>query len=1035
MKHFVKKIFAIFSATAVLGSMITTASVANAADNVNSDVIGKKDYTISNPYSTVDWDTWKAYKGATHVHTNISDGDIDFPDMVEKYYAKGFDVLAITDHGTVNKGWSTSKSRHAIFAYQVVTHGICDGVSNSRAAEIANGVGRNGQKMLDLSYGIELNGACIKKVHVNSYFADAGDGDMAFAATWPESAVEKSHNAGGLSHINHVGEWSGGNDDVGVYDSKFISKFADLFRDYSSCLGMELVNTADRRTRNDRYLYDRTLMELAPEGRNIFGFCEDDAHDDGDIDRNAQYFMMPSNTLENVRTCMENGAFFACSKNSYGTLELDGMTMPYNEDYPSVTKVDVNQESDRISFNVNNATKARLVANGNVIDTIELDPKGDTATFDLNKYEASIGRYVRAYFTGPGGICYAQPFLLTSTAYKTATVQFKFKVSGTALTVKDSDGKILSPVNNDNYFILPAGDYTYSANCKGFVPIVDRSFTVTDAQIADGTQTKITVSMDDDMSDSAPFFYVPETIYLNPSTNSMNTFQYYVDRVNIKYGALTQSANDTVGNIFFSCADAKSVTISVDSSTVSSATGNSVNYVSGYTSTGTTCSTVVTSGVLKTPVTAGSGKLIKWTAEYTLADNSTKKVYAYSYAYAPCTDDIAAGMEQIHTYSTDVENNGIFWANGFRAVSGGSYNCLLNFFTAAAPVSNSSCSYFFAQSSEAGAEFDSNKHKSNAADEHSVVGGVGYVTVDSSRYTNLNQIPNLKIGMWQYSIDGDKGDDVTGNITQTVGSASENITDIKAGVGEIYSGPLNVENAESFVGNKSIVLHSYTCTGRGDRKNNNNYYLIVSADYVNKAQLRSTFFTAINKNYDESKYTSDSFNAYMAALENAGSVLGNPNSTQAQIDAAVAQLQTALINLARIDAPVIDRKTGFIYGLAEEMDSLDGIFDEELGADIFYEDGALGTGKEITVKYSNGKTENFILVIFGDLDGNGKVDANDSVYINYINLGIFDEEKLGKAAIIAADANHDGVINSDDEQLVIESGLKKAKVVQKLEIV
>ena len=66
------------------------------------DSIGKYDFKITNPYKTVDWDTWKAYKGATHVHTVRSDGDIELDDMIEKYYSLGFQALALTDHGTVN---------------------------------------------------------------------------------------------------------------------------------------------------------------------------------------------------------------------------------------------------------------------------------------------------------------------------------------------------------------------------------------------------------------------------------------------------------------------------------------------------------------------------------------------------------------------------------------------------------------------------------------------------------------------------------------------------------------------------------------------------------------------------------------------------------------------------------------------------------------------------------------------------------------------------------------------------------------------
>ena len=48
--------------------------------------------------------------------------------------------------------------------------------------------------------------------------------------------------------------------------------------------------------------------------------------------------------------------------------------------------------------------------------------------------------------------------------------------------------------------------------------------------------------------DPAVTFYVPETIYLAPTSGTMNTFQYYVDRANAVNGALRTGEN-TTGNV------------------------------------------------------------------------------------------------------------------------------------------------------------------------------------------------------------------------------------------------------------------------------------------------------------------------------------------------------------------------------------------------------------------------------------------------------------------------------------------------------
>ena len=42
------------------------------------------DYTISNPYADVDWDTFSAYKADLHSHTNASDGDNTTKEMAER---------------------------------------------------------------------------------------------------------------------------------------------------------------------------------------------------------------------------------------------------------------------------------------------------------------------------------------------------------------------------------------------------------------------------------------------------------------------------------------------------------------------------------------------------------------------------------------------------------------------------------------------------------------------------------------------------------------------------------------------------------------------------------------------------------------------------------------------------------------------------------------------------------------------------------------------------------------------------------------
>ena len=103
----------------------------------------------------------------------------------------------------------------------------------------------------------------------------------------------------------------------------------------------------------------------------------------------------------------------ALSKYSDG-VELNGMTeMPagYAADNslqaPMVTSVSVNQDKDTITITGTDFNQITWVSNGNVV------ARGmNYTTLSLNDFTNQIGCYVRFYITGPGGICYSEPFVI-----------------------------------------------------------------------------------------------------------------------------------------------------------------------------------------------------------------------------------------------------------------------------------------------------------------------------------------------------------------------------------------------------------------------------------------------------------------------------------------------------------------------------------------------------------------------------------------------------------------------------------------------
>jgi len=65
-----------------------------------------KRWAIDNPYASVDWETFEQYKGNLHTHTTHSDGRLNPHDVIDRYHALGYAVLALTDHNAVTYPWN-----------------------------------------------------------------------------------------------------------------------------------------------------------------------------------------------------------------------------------------------------------------------------------------------------------------------------------------------------------------------------------------------------------------------------------------------------------------------------------------------------------------------------------------------------------------------------------------------------------------------------------------------------------------------------------------------------------------------------------------------------------------------------------------------------------------------------------------------------------------------------------------------------------------------------------------------------------------
>lgn len=449
MKNF-KKISAVLLAFAMLLTCVPMAFA-------NADV----DYEITSPYENLDFASLNQYKADLHSHTTFSDGNETLPAMTERHYELGFDIYAITDHGTVSTGYTTQQFNDPLKLISWVKNGgvyndvlavngkTSDGIDyrvdtnettkDEYYIETVNGV--DGQAMLRVPFGNEQNPTSFNNAHVNTWFANWGNGVLGGTSNY-ETPIAAVDEMGGLSVINHPGEYTNARDEETqdsaydvtdpVYNYK-INKFASLLLEYDTCLGIDINSKGDGRTRYDRKLWDILLQKIVPNGRNVYAIATTDAHNLGIVDSGYTTILMEDLTSANLKDAMANGRFFAASKyignvnemaaykaiaqnintpEAAALLQMLDTALATGENFyagenaivPVVTDVIIDETNDIITLETENTVVIRWIADGKEI--------ASGATIDLDDYSDKIGSYVRAEVVGAGGVIYTQAFTL-----------------------------------------------------------------------------------------------------------------------------------------------------------------------------------------------------------------------------------------------------------------------------------------------------------------------------------------------------------------------------------------------------------------------------------------------------------------------------------------------------------------------------------------------------------------------------------------------------------------------------------------------
>ncbi|MGN1194839.1 MAG: PHP domain-containing protein [Acutalibacteraceae bacterium] len=288
-------------------------------------------YKIVSPYDGINWSKIQQYKTALHSHTNASDGDQTLKQSLQRHAEANFDIVSITDHGTVDYTWGDDSSNlfiHTILSVAGRSDGELEYLGTS--GKFANGKSYtystkngddyltvSGKKILRIPYGIENNAVSVN-AHVNSWFVDYHDNTI----TTYEDAVKGVDSLGGLCVINHPGEYTKARYELHSSDAYnqsnltyryYTDKYASLIDQYPACLGIDINSKGDDRTRYDRILWDELLQRFSSNGENVYAIASSDAHQLNKIDTGYTVLLMSKQTSAQAKSAMANGRFFAAS--------------------------------------------------------------------------------------------------------------------------------------------------------------------------------------------------------------------------------------------------------------------------------------------------------------------------------------------------------------------------------------------------------------------------------------------------------------------------------------------------------------------------------------------------------------------------------------------------------------------------------------------------------------------------------------------------------------------------------------------------
>lgn len=379
-----------FNVTLVVGQTKQT-DVAEINVRVLSTTEEKKPQLTVNAYKGIDWSSIGRYKGNFHTHTSQSfDTQYTTTQVVDKYQAAGYQILALTDHDANSYPWN-------LFSLYNSNAQDRSPEDMGMLAIPGNELSKDRRNNWSEKTGGEFN-------HHNDFFT--GRKGQEFMSLRESYAYTQA--IGGLQIINHPGQYWNLSTEYAPGSKNSPEWHAENFRLYDSLIGLEVYNQGNRRP-NDRILWDQILTINMPD-RPVWGYSCDDTHTEEQYFRNYEFMLMDDLSVEALKQAMIDGS-------TVFSYEYTGSGQALA---PRVESISVDEENHLITIETSDADTIEWIYSTHRTSSSASSTKstivGLGKTFDYSGYQ---GSYVRARLINKYGETATQPFGFTDSNFAT----------------------------------------------------------------------------------------------------------------------------------------------------------------------------------------------------------------------------------------------------------------------------------------------------------------------------------------------------------------------------------------------------------------------------------------------------------------------------------------------------------------------------------------------------------------------------------------------------------------------------------------